>query len=245
MNKYAIILAAGKGTRMHSELPKCAYPFCNKPMIKWIVEGCNKAGVHDIVAVVGFKKEQIKEVLGDTVSYAIQAEQKGTGDAAKCTKEYFKNKEGLCLVFPGDVPLIDEVIINELIDTHINSHNALTIVSTIMDDASYYGRIYRENGQVKRIIEAKDCTPEQLKINEINSGLYCVDLKLMFEALDKIEDHNKSHEYYFTDIVSIIGKNNKVDTFVVREEDSYKLIGINDVNTLKKAEDIFRTKHHI
>ena len=94
MNKYAIILAAGKGTRMHSELPKCAYPFCNKPMIKWIVEGCNKAGVHDIVAVVGFKKEQIKEVLGATVSYAIQAEQRGTGAGAKCTKEYFKNKEG-------------------------------------------------------------------------------------------------------------------------------------------------------
>ena len=244
MNKYAIILAAGKGTRMHSELPKCAYPFCNKPMVKWIVEGCNKAGVNDIVAVVGFKKDDIIKVLGNSVEYAVQTEQKGTGDAAKCTKDFFKGKKGLCLVFPGDVPLIDEDIISRLIDTHITNKNDLTIVSTIVKDAGYYGRIARVNGNVKRIVEAKDCNEEELKIKEINSGLYCVDIELMFDALDKINNNNNSHEYYFTDIIEIIGKNHHVDSFVVSEEESYKLIGINDLDTLANAEKLYYSHHN-
>lgn len=245
MNKYAMILAAGKGTRMHSELPKCAYPFCNKPMIVWIVEGLKKASINDIVVVVGYKKEQIKEVLKDSVTYSEQVEQKGTGDAAKCTKEYFKDKEGICIILPGDAPLVDDVIINSLINTHATNHNALTIVSMIVNSDSYYGRIYREKGQVKRIIEAKDCTEEQLKIREVNSGLYCVDIKLLFDALDKINDNNKSHEYYLTDIIDIIGKNHKVDTYVVEEKESYKLIGINDIENLKRAEEIFKVHHNL
>lgn len=243
MNKYAMILAAGKGTRMHSQLPKCAYPFCNKPMIEWIVEGLKKASINDIVVVVGYKKEQVQEVLKNRVSYAMQTEQKGTGDAAKCTKEYFKDKDGICIILPGDVPLIDEHIIDSLITTHEQNNNALTIVSTIVNHDSYYGRIYRENGQVKRIIEAKDCTEEQLKIKEVNSGLYCVDIKLLFDALEKINDNNNSHEYYLTDIIDIIGREHKVDTFIVDDENSYKLIGINDIENLKRAEDIFM-KHN-
>ena len=200
MNKCAIILAAGKGTRMKTELPKCAYPFCGKPMVKYIVENCIKCGINDINVVVGYKKEQIKEVLQDTVSYAVQDQQLGTGHAAMCCEPLLKDKEGLCLVFPGDMPLVDEEIINNLINIHINNKNDLTVVTTILDNPGAYGRMYRENGLIKKIVEFKDATEEQKAIKEVNSGLYCVDIQLMFEALKLIKNNNNSGEYYFTDI---------------------------------------------
>ena len=237
MNKCAIILAAGKGTRMKTELPKCAYPFCGKPMVKYIVENCIKCGINDINVVVGYKKEQIKEVLQDSVSYAVQDQQLGTGHAAMCCEPLLKDKEGLCLVFPGDMPLVDEEIINNLINIHINNKNDLTVVTTILDNPGAYGRMYRENGLIKKIVEFKDATEEQKTIKEVNSGLYCVDIQLMFEALKLIKNNNNSGEYYFTDIIEILGKEHKIDSYVV--EDTYKLAGINDLDTLKEIEDIY------
>lgn len=237
MNKCAIILAAGKGTRMKTELPKCAYPFCGKPMVKYIVENCIKCGINDINVVVGYKKEQIKEVLQDSVSYAVQDQQLGTGHAAMCCEPLLKDKEGLCLVFPGDMPLVDEEIINNLINIHINNKNDLTVVTTILDNPGAYGRMYRENGLIKKIVEFKDATEEQKTIKEVNSGLYCVDIQLMFEALKLIKNNNNSGEYYFTDIIEILGKEHKIDSYVV--EDTYKLAGINDLVTLKEIEEIY------
>lgn len=241
MNKYAIILAAGKGTRMKTELPKCAYPFCGKPMVKYIVENCQKCGINNINVVVGYKKEQIIEVLKDEVMYSVQDQQLGTGHAAMCCEHNLGDKEGLCLVFPGDMPLVDEIIINELIDIHLKNKNDLTVVTTVLDDAQAYGRIYRENGLIKRIIEFKDANEEQRQIKEINSGLYCVDVQLMFEALKQIKNNNNSGEYYFTDIIEILGKDHRVDSYIVK--DSYKLAGINDLVTLKEIEKIYLEKN--
>lgn len=238
MDKYAIILAAGRGTRMKTELPKCAYPFCGKPMVKYIVDDCKKCGIKETVVVIGYKKEQIVDILKDEVKYAIQDNQLGTGHAAMCCESILKDKEGICLLFPGDMPLVDEDIINGLIECHINNKNDLTVVTTIMEDPAFYGRIYRENGLVKRIIEYKDANDEQRKIKEINSGLYCVDMKLMFEALKQIDNNNKSNEYYFTDIIEILGKDHRVDSYIVKE--SYKLTGINDLEALEKTEEIYR-----
>lgn len=237
MNKYGIILAAGKGTRMNSDLPKCALSFCGKPMIEYIANSCKKASLDDLIVVVGHKKEEIMKVLGDGVKYVYQEHQLGTADAALKAEKVLLNKEGLCLVFPGDMPLIDESIITGLIKHHQENNNALTVVTTVLNDPMYYGRIYKENGQVKRIIEYKDCTELEKQIKEINSALYCVDLKLMFDALHKVGNNNNSNEYYFTDIVEILSKDYKVDSYIV--DDSRKLIGINDMETLKKVEGIY------
>ncbi len=241
MNKYAIILAAGKGTRMKTELPKCAYPFCGKPMVKYIVENCQKCGVNNINVVVGYKKEQIIKILKDEVTYSFQDQQLGTGHAAMCCEPILGDKKGICLVFPGDMPLVDDAIINSLIKIHLENKNDLTVVTTVLDDAQAYGRIYREGGLIKRIIEFKDATEEQKQIKEINSGLYCVDIELMFSALKQIKNNNKSGEYYFTDIIEILGKDHRVDSYIV--EDSYKLAGINDLITLAEIEKIYLEKN--
>lgn len=240
MYKHAIILAAGKGTRMHCDLPKCAYPVCGKPMVNYIIDSCIESNVDDLVVVVGYKREDIIKCLDEKCSVAIQEEQLGTGHAVKCTKNVISNMDGVTLIFPGDMPLIDSDTINELVEKHLLNKNALTVVTTILDDPHHYGRIYRENGLVKKIVEFKDCDEEQVKIKEINSGLYCVDTKLLYEALDKVQNNNNQKEYYLTDIVEIIGKEHKVDSYVVN--DGFKLTGINDLETLAEVEKIYQSK---
>ena len=173
MKINAIILAAGKGTRMKSDLPKCAYPFCGKPMVNYIIESCQKAGIENIVCVVGYKKEDLIKVLPENVKHVYQSEQLGTGHAAKCAQEVLKDEQGLTLIFPGDMPLISSDTILNLIKCHKNNNNALTLVTTILEDPKAYGRIYRENGNVKKIVEFKDCNEEQKLIKEINVALYC------------------------------------------------------------------------
>lgn len=238
MMKYAIILAAGKGTRMKTDLPKCAYPINGTPMVEYIVKSCKKSGIDKILVVVGYKREYIKSVLNGTVEYVLQEEQLGTANAVMCTKPSLENKEGLCLIFPGDMPLINDKIITKLINYHQQQQNDLTIVTTMLDTPDGYGRIYREQGKIKKIVEAADATPEILEIREVNSGLYCVDMKLLFEALMKVNNNNKKNEYYLTDVVEILANDYNVDTFVV--EDSKCLLGINDLNSAKKVEEILK-----
>ena len=237
MNMHGIILAAGKGTRMHAELPKCAYPFLGKPMVSYIIESLKEAGIKEIVTVVGYKKEDLMKCLPSDVLVAVQTEQLGTGHAVMAAKDTLSSLDGITLIFPGDMPLIDSATIKDLVKEHLEKKNDLTVVTTILDDAMKYGRIYREGGHIKKIVEFKDCTPEQLEIKEINSGLFCVDTKLLFEALTKVQNHNNQHEYYLTDIVEIIGRNHQVDSVVIK--DGFRLTGINDLETLKVAEEIY------
>ena len=237
MNTHAIILAAGKGTRMHTDLPKCAYPFLGKPMVSYIIESLKKAGIKEIITVVGYKKEDLIKCLPNDVKVAVQTEQLGTGHAVMAAKDSLSSLDGITLIFPGDMPLIDCDTINSLVKEHLDKKNALTVVTTVLDDALKYGRIYRENGHIKKIVEFKDCTPEQLEIKEINSGLFCVDTKVLFEALKKVQNHNNQHEYYLTDIVEIIGRDHQVDSVVIK--DGFILTGINDLDALAEAEAIY------
>lgn len=241
MLKHAIILAAGKGTRMHTELPKCAYPFLDKPMVSYIVDACKESEIDEIVVVVGFKKEVLINVLDKNCKIAVQTEQLGTGHAVMAAEGSIESKEGICLIFPGDMPLIDSKSINKLIEKHLNDRNDLTVVTTIVDDPAKYGRIYRENGNIKKIVEYKDCNPEQLLIKEINSGLFCVNTKLLFEGLKEVKNINAQNEYYLTDLVEILGRNYKVDSYVL--EDDFILTGINDMESLEKAEAIYKERY--
>ena len=204
-----IILAAGKGTRMKSELPKCACPILNKSMIEYLVDDCILANINNIIVVVGFKQEVLRDILKDykNVSFAVQTEQLGTGHACMVTKELLENADGSTVIVPGDMPLVGADNFNKLIKYHNENNLSMTILSSIFEDPTGYGRIVRENGKVTAIIEDKEATFEQKQIKEINTGLYVVNNKILFEALEKIDNNNSKNEYYLTDIVKIIGQN--------------------------------------
>lgn len=231
----AIILAAGKGTRMLSELPKCAYTFYGKPMIVYIINMCKKIQIDDICVVVGHKKESIENLLQDKVKYAYQKEQLGTANAVLAAKDFLeKHNEGITLIFPGDMPLIDGDVINNLIREHIENNNDLTILTTQIKNPTGYGRIIRQDGQIIKIIEEKDADDSVKAINEINTGLYCITTNLLEKALSKVDNNNNKGEYYLTDIVKILSGDKKVKAYLT--EYDFKLTGINDLYTLSLVE---------
>lgn len=231
----AIILAAGKGTRMLSELPKCAYPFYGKPMIVYIINMCKKIQIDDICVVVGHKKESIENLLKDKVKYAYQKEQLGTANAVLAAKDFLeRHNEGITLIFPGDMPLIDGDVINNLIREHIENNNDLTILTTQIKNPTGYGRIIRQDGQIIKIIEEKDADDSVKAINEINTGLYCITTNLLEKALSKVDNNNNKGEYYLTDIVKILSGDKKVKAYLT--EYDFKLTGINDLYTLSLVE---------
>jgi bifunctional UDP-N-acetylglucosamine pyrophosphorylase/glucosamine-1-phosphate N-acetyltransferase len=239
MKKYALILAAGKGTRMRTELPKVAFPILKKPMISYIVENIEKSSIDEIVAIVGHKKEVIEEILGDRVTYAIQAEQLGTGHAVLSAAPQLEGKEGTTFILPGDMPLMEYPLMDKLIRAHEEMGNDLTVVTMMMDYPKGYGRIVRdEYGIVTGIVEENDCNETQKLIKEVNSSVYIVNNKLLFEYVRKIERNQRKGEYYLTDIVNLMHQNHKVNTFVVRNP--MVTMGINDLYGISIAEKHLR-----
>lgn len=244
MRSYAIVLAAGKGTRMKTCLPKCAYPLLRKPMIAYIVENLKNTNlVDETIVVVGHKKEVIQSILNHTVSYAVQSEQLGTGHAVKMAKDLVTDLDGNTIILPGDMPLIDETVLKEAIDTHYESKNDLTIVTTFVDDPSGYGRIIRNGDDIiDKIIEENDATTTEKMINEINTGIYIVKNNMLFDALDKVGNDNSKGEYYLTDIVNILKKDKAtLGTYILKT--SYKAMGVNDLYALSIAEQ--KLRHNI
>jgi bifunctional UDP-N-acetylglucosamine pyrophosphorylase / glucosamine-1-phosphate N-acetyltransferase len=237
MRKYAIILAAGKGTRMKTELPKCAYPLLKKPMIAYIIENIQLSHVADeIIVVVGHKKEVIQEILGDQVRYALQTEQLGTGHAVMVCESLVQDLDGHTMILPGDMPLVDTKTIEHAFLEHITQQHDLTVLTTKIEDPTGYGRIIRnEQGVLESIIEHHEATPIQKEVNEVNTGVYIVNNRLLFEALKKIDNNNSKKEYYLTDIIAILKhQQQKLGTYFVKE--SYKTMGVNDLYTLSIAE---------
>lgn len=232
---YGIVLAAGKGTRMKTEMPKCAFPLLKKPMIEYVVDALKKAKLDSTICVIGHKKEIFEELLKDKVSYAIQEEQLGTAHAVLMTKDFIK-EDGYSVIVPGDKPLIDDEMINNLIKSHLKNGNDLTVGVHYVDNPKGFGRILRdENLNVGRVIEDRDASAAEKKIREVNSGIYCVNNKLLFEAISQTSNENARHEYYLSDIVRILASNHKVDTYTF--DDSFKLNGINDLPTLAMFEE--------
>lgn len=224
----AILMAAGKGTRMKSKNSKLVQKIYGKEIVKRAVENAEKAGVKDIVAVVGYKKEEVMKVLGDNIKYAFQDEMLGTGHAVMQAKEYLKGKKGKVLVLNGDVPLIRPETLNKLIEKSIENKEYATLLTAIYDDPTGYGRIVRdEGGNIEGIVEEKDTTEEQKKITEINAGIYCFDIEALLEALEKITPNNKQGEYYITDVIQIMN-NRGLKTGAVIVEDNTEILGIND-----------------
>jgi len=239
MKNYAIVLAAGKGTRMKTALPKCAFPILKKPMIKYIIENIEQSVVDETVVVVGHQKEVLIDILKDRVKYAHQDVQKGTGHAIMVTEEVMSMKSGQTIIMLGDMPLIDNKVINKVIEYHRDKRNDLTVLTTEFENPKGYGRIIRnEYGNIEAIVEHNDCTDEQKKIKEINTGIYVVDNKILFKEVNKIKVNERKGEYYLTDIVAIMRNKYKVDAFVLW--DNYKVMGVNDLFSISIAEKYLR-----
>lgn len=223
-----IVLAAGKGTRMKSKLPKALHPICGKPMTRYVIDACRESGVGEIVVVIGHGAEQVREGLGGDVRYAVQEQQLGTGHACKEALIEIEAAEGNVMVTTGDTPLLSAEILRCLAEKHVSSGADATVLTTVLPDAGHYGRIIRaEDDSVQAIIEAKDCTPEQRAVREMNSGIYCFDLALLRKYLDQITPANAQGEYYLTDVISLMVRNGHKVAAVI-SEDTDIVLGINN-----------------
>jgi len=224
----AIVMAAGKGTRMNSNKSKLVHKIYGKEMVKRSVENAKKAGVSEVVAIIGHLKEQVQEVLKDEVIYREQKEMLGTGHAVMQAIDYLEGKQGKVLVLNGDVPILRPETINKLIEKSIKKNEYATILTAIYENPEGYGRIIRdEGGNVQAIVEDKDLLENQKHINEINAGVYCFDIQELIKALSEITPNNAKGEYYLTDVIKIM--NNKgLKTGAVIVEDNTEILGVND-----------------
>ena len=238
----SVILAAGMGTRMKSKMPKVLHKVCGKPLSKWVIDASKAAGADKVCAVVGHKAETVKEVLGDVCEFALQAEQKGTGHAVMQAIDVIKNSKGEVVILNGDTPLITAETINKAIEYHKNNGNQATVIIAILDDATGYGRIVRDNdGSVLKIVEQKDASEEEKKINEVNSGMYVFDAQSLVYALDKITPNNAQGEYYLTDTLEILlSAGKKIGGYAISDNDEIR--GINDRVQLNEAEKIMQKR---
>lgn len=232
--KSAIVLAAGKGTRMKSSLNKVMHPVSNKPMIGHIIDSLKKANVEKICVVVGHGAESVKEYLQDEVTYALQEPQLGTGHAVM-QASVLEGLGGDTIVLCGDGPLIQPETIEKAFAS--NEEHALTVLSAKLDDGASYGRIVRDTqNHVEKIVEAKDCSSEELKITEINTGLFVFKNKELFEGLKEIKNDNVQNEYYLTDLVEIFNRKG-LSTNAMIVDDPDETMGVNDRVDLAKAQE--------
>ena len=241
MYKCALILAAGQGTRIKSDLPKVLHKACGKEMVNHVIDTLRKADITDINVIIGKGSELVKEKTSSRkVSYSLQEEQLGTGHAVKCAIDFLKGKKGTVAIFCGDAPLITEETVSRLFDEHNSNNNTATLLTSILDDATGYGRIIREGNEVLKIVEHKDCNEEELKVTEMNAGVYCFDIEKLIESLDKLSNNNSQGEYYLTDVIGILkSQGEKVGAVVIDFEET---LGVNSRAQLAQVEAILRKR---
>jgi len=237
----AIILAAGQGTRMRSEIPKVLHKVAGRYLVRHVIDQCQGAGLDKIIIVIGHQGEQVQEALGQEFLYAWQREQLGTGHAVLQTEEFLNDVEDV-LVVCGDTPLLTKATLGNLIKRHRETEAACTILTTNLADPTGYGRIIRnEQGNVVKIVEQKDASEAELAVREINSGTYCFKTGVLREMLHKIKPDNKQGEYYLTDVVSLC-RENKLRVEAYLTTDSEEVMGINSRVQLAEAEKVFRKR---
>lgn len=238
----AVILAAGKGTRMRSKLPKVLHKVGGKAMLQHVIDASTAAGADDKVVIIGHGAELVEEMVAGQAKTALQAEQLGTGHAVLQTKEALKDFVGTAMILCGDTPLLDGEKLRKFYEAHQASGAAATVMTAIMDNPTGYGRIIRDSaGDVCAIVEQKDATEEQKAVKEINTGIYCIECPLMFEVLETITPNNAQGEYYLTDILDkLYSAGKKVGGVVTADSDM--VMGINSRKQLSVAEAVMRNR---
>ncbi|MBC23109.1 MAG: hypothetical protein CMJ32_04230 [Phycisphaerae bacterium] len=247
-NRYsaAIILAAGKGTRMKSDLPKVMHEAAGRPIVDWVVAAARASGIEKIVLVIGHGAELVREFYkdDDDIHWAVQEEQLGTGHAVMSAAGVFDaDREGDILILCGDAPLIRSSTLQTLLLKHHQDKAALTMATSILDDPSGYGRIIRDaNGRLDSIVEDRDADPQQKAIREINPGYYCFDGRTLFKSLPLIENDNAKGEYYLTDLVGIYREQGRIIDAVdaLEPED---VLAVNDREQLQQVDSILRARN--
>ena len=238
----ALILAAGAGTRMKSKKPKVLHELCGKPMLEHVIEQAHALQVDGTIVVIGNGAERVRASIGEGVDYTYQMEQLGTGHAVLQAKEYFQNYQGGVLLLYGDTPLITSDTLKALIRYHREHHFDATVLTARLEDATGYGRIIRDlRGNITSIVEHKDANQEQLRIKEINSGMYYFDAQLLVQALDRLDNNNAQGEYYITDVISILNTMGcAIGGYIL--ENSEEIMGVNSRVQLADAEAIMRER---
>jgi bifunctional UDP-N-acetylglucosamine pyrophosphorylase/glucosamine-1-phosphate N-acetyltransferase len=236
-----LVLAAGQGTRMRSSLPKVLHPVCGKPLILHVLATAEELRPSRVALVVGHGAERVKEAcLGTAVHWVIQERQLGTGHAVSSAAGVFGDFAGDLVILSGDVPLIRPRTIRAMVEHHRRRHAALTLLTAVLDQPKGYGRILRDDrGQLIGIVEEKDATDAQRKIQEVNAGVYVASAGYVFAALNAIHNHNQQGEYYLPDIVSVGIEQGKVIE-AVRVDDAREMMGVNTREELAHMETILR-----
>lgn len=241
MYKCALILAAGQGKRIKSDIPKVLHKVCGKEMVNHVIDTMRNSGIEDVNVIIGKGAELVKKgTESRKVTYSLQEEQLGTGHAVRCAIDFLKGKKGTVAVFTGDAPLTKESTVKNLLDTHEKNNNAATLLTAIIEDPTGYGRVIRQGDEVVKIVEHKDCNEEELKVKEMNAGMYCFDIEKLIDALGKLSNNNEQGEYYLTDVIEILkNKGEKVGAVIADYEDT---IGVNSRVQLAEAEEILRKR---
>jgi len=241
-NRYAVILAAGQGTRMKSKLYKVLHPVAGRAMVQHVIEQLNTVNLDKMVTIVGFGAEMVKEKIGRSSEFVIQEEQLGTGHAVLQAEDLLKDKEGTTIVACGDTPLIKGETFQQLFNHHEETGAGVTILTAKTDNPAGYGRVIRNDlNEVERIVEHKDANKEELLVEEINTGTYCFDNKALFEALQEVSNDNAQGEYYLPDVIEILRhKGKKVSAFLT--PDFEETLGVNDRVALAQAEKTMKKR---
>lgn len=240
--RYAVVLAAGQGTRMKSKLYKVLHPVCGKPMVEHVVDQIKTLNMDKIVTIVGHGADNVQEQLGGKSEFVKQEEQLGTAHAVLQAKDLLADKEGTTLVVCGDTPLIRSETVDALLKYHHEKRAKATILTTSLEDPTGYGRIIRDDlGIVGKIVEQKDASSEEKAVKEINTGTYCFDNVALFDALSKVTNDNAQGEFYLPDVIKILKDAEEV-VAAYRMESSDESLGVNDRVALAEATKLMQKR---
>jgi len=239
-NFCSIILAAGKGTRMKSDVPKVLHKICGRPIIEYVLDITRLLRSLKTYVVTGHGADQVRKTIGGDVEFVLQPELLGTADAVRRVEPYLKNFKGTLLVLCGDTPLLSKDIVRSLLAKHKRSKSAVTVLTALVNNPQGYGRIIRdEDGSFVAIREEKDAAPQEILINEINVGVYCFENHTLFETLKKVRLNPKKKEFYLTDVVELLlSQGKRVDSLITK--DAHVAFGVNTRGDLAQAEGIIR-----
>jgi len=232
-----LILAACQGTRMKSDLAKVLHKICGKPMVRYVLSAVGGVDPARIVLVVGYQADSIKnEFKEENIEFVLQKERLGTGHAVMQARKVLERFADTIMVLTGDTPFLNPETLRLFLHSHRINNNNATVLSTVMENATGYGRIVRnDSGQLDRIVEHRDADDKELEIKEINSGIFCFESEDIFQALEKVDRRNVQGEYYLTDVIGVLNNEGK-KTGVFRCENSIEVMGINTYDQLKEAE---------
>ena len=233
-----IILAAGKGTRMQSDQAKVLHLLCGEPLLAYSLKLAETIQSEKIVVIVGHQTELVRQAFpSPEFIFVEQRPLLGTGHAVLQAQDQFSDYAGMILILCGDVPCLKVATVKSLIDHHCRQQAVVTVMTTRLNDPGTYGRVITgQDGDVLRIVEARDATDQEKKVREINTGIYCADSRFLFEAVAQIKNDNSQREYYLTDIIEIACKTGcRVRSFIAA--DPFEVMGVNTPEDLEKAHD--------